>query len=205
MPYNCLQCLPSSVQTCHPLADIQMKWIWLYALLCTYRLNWARITSWGWWNEWDDTALHPDTGFEIQTLEVWGRTRYLSVTEVPHNTEFHKWMRKKHFCCFLKRPRPVNERPNTSVKGSGANHYHRVAAQQIHKFIDQRMLYRGKLVLKHWKELNVSLLPNDEKTCIQSLIHNWKSYSFCVHVSTIHTVTSRDVWRPWHILFNRDL
>ena len=22
-----------------------------------YRLNWARKTSWGWWDEWDDTAL----------------------------------------------------------------------------------------------------------------------------------------------------
>ena len=26
-------------------------------LLCTYRINWARRTSWGWWDEWDDTAL----------------------------------------------------------------------------------------------------------------------------------------------------
>ena len=25
--------------------------------LCTYRLNWARRTSWGWWDERDDTAL----------------------------------------------------------------------------------------------------------------------------------------------------
>ena len=25
--------------------------------LCTYRLNWARITSWGWWDDWDDTVL----------------------------------------------------------------------------------------------------------------------------------------------------
>ena len=161
--------------------------------------NLLRMVRWVRWH------CPPDTGFEIQTLEVWGRTRYLSVTEFPHNTEFHKWMRKKHFCCFFKPPRPVNEQPSTGVKGSGANHYPRAAAQQIYKFIDQRMLYRGKLVLKHWKELNVSLLPNDEKTCIQSLIHNWKSYSFCVHVSTIHTVTSRDVWRLWHILFNRDL
>ena len=109
------------------------------------------------------------------------------------------------FLFFFKPPRTGNEQPNPSVKGSGANHYPRAAAQQIYKFIDQRMLYRGKLVLKQWTELNVSLLPNDEKTCIQSLIHNLKSYSFCVHVSTIHTVTSRDVWRPWHILFNRDL
>ena len=26
-------------------------------LLCPYRLNWASRTSWGWWDEWDDTAL----------------------------------------------------------------------------------------------------------------------------------------------------
>ena len=25
--------------------------------LCTHRLNWARRTSWGWWNDWDDTVL----------------------------------------------------------------------------------------------------------------------------------------------------
>ena len=27
--------------------------------LCTYRLNWAKRTSWGWWDEWSDTALQP--------------------------------------------------------------------------------------------------------------------------------------------------
>ena len=25
--------------------------------LCTYRLYWARRTSWGWWDDWDDTVL----------------------------------------------------------------------------------------------------------------------------------------------------
>ena len=25
--------------------------------LCTYRLNWARRTSWGWWDDCDDTVL----------------------------------------------------------------------------------------------------------------------------------------------------
>ena len=39
----------------------------------------------------------PDTGFEIRALAVWGRARYLSVTEAPHNTDFHTWMGKKHF------------------------------------------------------------------------------------------------------------
>ena len=33
--------------------------------LCTYRLNWARRTSWGWWDGWDDTVLQTqDSKFE---------------------------------------------------------------------------------------------------------------------------------------------
>ena len=62
----------------------------------------------------------PDTGFEIQTLEVWGRTRYLSVTEAPHNTEFYEWMWKKH--------ETGKRTPKSSVKRSGANHYPRSLA-----------------------------------------------------------------------------
>ena len=33
--------------------------------LCTCRLNWAKITSWGWWDDWDDTLLQTqDSKFE---------------------------------------------------------------------------------------------------------------------------------------------
>ena len=33
--------------------------------LCTYRLNWARRTSWGWWDDWDYTVLQTqDSKFE---------------------------------------------------------------------------------------------------------------------------------------------
>ena len=33
--------------------------------MCTYRLSWAKRTSWGWWDEWDDTALQTqDSKFE---------------------------------------------------------------------------------------------------------------------------------------------
>ena len=56
-----------------------------------------------------------------RALTVWGRARYLSVTEAPHNTDFHTWMEKKHFFVFFKLPRP-------GVKGSGANHYPRAPA-----------------------------------------------------------------------------
>ena len=33
--------------------------------LCTYKLNWTRRTSWGWWDDWDDTVLQTqDSEFE---------------------------------------------------------------------------------------------------------------------------------------------
>ena len=50
----------------------------------------------------------PDTGSEIRALAVWGRARYLSVTEAPHNTRFHTWMGKKQYVSF-KPPRPGTE------------------------------------------------------------------------------------------------
>ena len=36
-------------------------------LLCTYRLNWARRTSWGWWDDWDDTVLQT----QDSKIEPW--------------------------------------------------------------------------------------------------------------------------------------
>ena len=53
------------------------QWKWnesgFMPILCTYMLNWARRT-WPevWWVGWH---CPPNTGFEIQTLEVWGRAR----------------------------------------------------------------------------------------------------------------------------------
>ena len=57
----------------------------------------------------------PDTGFEIRALAVWGRARYLSVTEAPHNTDFHTWMGKKHFC-FFQTAETGNRTPNPGWK-----------------------------------------------------------------------------------------
>ena len=74
----------------------------------------------------------PDTGFEIRALAVWGRARYLSVTEAPHNTNFHTWMGKKQFC-FFQTAETGNRTPDSGVKGSGANHYPRAPAQRRQK------------------------------------------------------------------------
>ena len=57
----------------------------------------ARWLHYYWWVRWYSP---PDTWFKMQTIEVWGRARYLSVIEVPHNTEFYECMGKKHVCFF---------------------------------------------------------------------------------------------------------
>ena len=41
-----------------------------------------------------------DTGFEIRTMAVWGRARYFSVTEAPHNNEYLRVSREETFCFF---------------------------------------------------------------------------------------------------------
>ena len=90
-------------------------------------------------------TLSPDTGFEIRALAVWGRERYLSVTEAPHNTDFHTLMGKKHFC-FFQTAETGNGTPNSGVKGSGANHhprappvspsvYHQIIRKPLNKVI----------------------------------------------------------------------
>ena len=39
--------------------------------LWTYRLNWAKRTSWGWWDDWDDTVLQTqDSKFEPSRSEA---------------------------------------------------------------------------------------------------------------------------------------
>ena len=67
---------------CHTVTicqvDLQMKWI---GFLCTCRLNWAMISSWGWRDEWDDTGQHYPSD---KAAQYW------------INIE-NKWAGKKHF------------------------------------------------------------------------------------------------------------
>ena len=75
--------------------------------LCTYRLNWARRTSWGWWDDWDDTVLQTqDSKFESWRSEAehatsrsrrlptiltftrgWGRNNFVSFKPPGPGTE----------------------------------------------------------------------------------------------------------------------
>ena len=120
----------------------------IYAKLWQEKL--LRMVRWLRWH------CPPDTGFEIRALAVWGRARYLSVTEAPHNTDFHTWMGKKHFC-FFQTAETGNRTPNPGVKGSGANHYPRAPALGIVKLVSQRFCHCKweKNIIKHVSRVRV--------------------------------------------------
>ena len=100
--------------------------------LCTYRLNWARRTSWGWWDDWDDTVLQTqDSKFEPWRSEAEHATS--RSRRPPHNTDFHTWMGKKHFC-FFQTAETGNRTSNSGVKGSGANHYPRAPMRKVKNY-----------------------------------------------------------------------
>ena len=96
--------------------------------LCTYRLNWARRTSWGWWDDWDDTVLQTQNlKFEPWRSEAEHATsRSLRLPTILTFTS--GWGR--NIFCFFQTAGTGNRTPNSGVKGSGANHYPRAPARK---------------------------------------------------------------------------
>ena len=94
--------------------------------LCTYRLNWARRTSWGWWDDWDDTVLQTqDSKFEPWRSEAEHATS--RSRRLPTILTFTRGWGRNIFVSF-KPPRPGTEPRTHGMKGSGANHYPRAPA-----------------------------------------------------------------------------
>ena len=75
--------------------------------LCTYRLKWARRTSWGWWDNWDDTVLQTqDPKFEPWRSEVEHATS--RSRRLPTKLTFTRGWGRNIFVSF-KPPRPGTE------------------------------------------------------------------------------------------------
>ena len=113
------------------LLEHEMKWneSGFRPPLCTYRLNWARITSWGWWDDWDDTVLQTqDSKFEPWRSEAEHATS--RSRRLPTILTFTRgWGRNN---CFFQTAETGNRTPDSGVKGSGANHYPRAPAPLEH-------------------------------------------------------------------------
>ena len=116
---------------CTPFLILLDPATWLKSILkwpplCTYRLNWAKRTSWGWWDDWDDTVLQTqDSKFEPWRSEAEHATSRLR--RLPTILTFTcGWVR--NIFCFFQTAETGNRTPNSGVKGSGANHYPRALA-----------------------------------------------------------------------------
>ena len=93
----------------HQSAIFEMKWneSGFRPPLCTYRLNWARRTSWGWWDDWDDTVLQTqDSKFEPWRSEAEHATS--RSRRLPTILTFTRGWGRNNFVSF-KPPRPGTE------------------------------------------------------------------------------------------------
>ena len=91
----CVQCGNAATENEIKWTRLQATFVHIQAELGQNKL--LRVLRWVRW------PCPLDTGFEIQGLEVWGRARYLSVTEAPHNTEFYEWMGSSGFVSRFER------------------------------------------------------------------------------------------------------
>ena len=127
---------------------IEMKWneSGFRPSLCTYRLNWTRRTSWGWWEDWDDTVLQTqDSKFEPWRSEVEHATS--RSRRRPSILTFTRGWRINSFC-FFQTAETGNRTPNSGVKGSGANHYHKAPALVYMVYVYRlEMQLKKKIVL----------------------------------------------------------
>ena len=111
--------------------------------LCTYRLNWARRTSWGWWDDWDDTVLQTqDSKFEPWRSEAEHATS--RSRRLPKILSFTRGWGRNIFC-FFETAETGNRTPNSGVKGSGANHYPLAPAQRM-RYVHQVFLLAGSIL-----------------------------------------------------------
>ena len=63
-------------------------------------------------------------------MEVWRRALHLSVTEALNNTESYGGWERNIFC-FFQTAETGQRTPNSSIKGSGANHHLMAPAQNV--------------------------------------------------------------------------
>ena len=122
------------------LCATQKKWneSGLRPPLCTYRLNWARRTSWGWWDDWDDTVLQTqDSKFEPWRSEAEHATS--RSRRLPTILTFTRGWGRNNFVSF-KPPRPGTEPRTLAWKAAVLTTTHG-RCKDNSRFVDPNLLF----------------------------------------------------------------
>ena len=146
--------------------------------LCTCRLNWARRTSWGWWDDWDDTVLQTqDSKFEPRRSEAEHATS--RSRRLPTILTFTRGWGRNIFVSF-KPPRPGTEPRTLAWKAAVLTTTLGPPPSR-----DERLNKAGPTLPRHWANASCLLGENlrirwrpakhEElaQRCDNALIHNW--------------------------------
>ena len=150
--------------------------------LCTYRLNWARRTSWGWWYDWDDTVLQTqDSKFEPWRSEAEHATS--RSRRLPTILTFTRGWGRNIFV-FFKPPRPGNK-PRTlawkaAVLTTTLGPPPKTFLIPVWLFIIYIYIIYIYYFLKFYNELNS--LNSDVKIRHVLLSHQWSSSSIIINI-----------------------
>ena len=125
--------------------------------LCANRLNWANTNYWGWWDEWEDTALQtPDSKFEPWRSE--SEHTASGSRRIPTILHLCEWAGKKFECQSGGRtPR------SPTIEADSLNHCTRALA--LH--------FCNAIRYIQWH----SIVPLDIKGCICHFT-NWQIHPF---------------------------
>ena len=136
--------------------------------LCTYRLNWARRTSWGGWGDWDDTVLQTqDSKFEPWRSEAEHATSWSR--RLPTILTFTRGWGRNIFC-FFQTAETGNRTPNSGVNGSGANHYPRAPALCVQYQRDHINPYSAVINFSRQNLTSVDVRASESDVCRRQIL-----------------------------------
>ena len=122
-----------------------MKWNeWAFKpSLCTYWLNWTKRTSWGWWDEWGDTAFRTLES-KVKPWRYKAEHATSRSQRPPTILNLYEWVGNKHLGGQIELG--SSSRSSTSQAGS-FSHY--TGAPRNKKYV----LYRCRSYVSKWQFL----------------------------------------------------
>ena len=165
--------------------------------LCTYRLNWARRTSWGWWDEWDDTVLQTqDSKFEPWRSEAEHATSWSQ--RLPTILTFTRGWGRNIFVS-LKPPRPGTEPRKQNIWGW--NNVYLMLGQRLRRFLGQHnSQYWANVFCLLGTKLSIFFSWLCQSTIIGKTRSNWKN----ALVSMVYAKVFQR-FKGWRVLITRML
>ena len=158
--------------------------------LCTYRLNWAKRTSWG--HEWDDTAFQTqDSKFEPCSSEAEHATS--RSWRLPTRLNLYEWTGKKQFVSLKLKGQSGGSSPRSPTIQAGSFNYCTLTATVLSSRVS------GEETICFFETWRPEWGSNPRSPTIQA-----GSFNYCTLTATVlssrvsgeETICFFETWRP---------